>query len=108
MDSRVTDFLWVRDWLGGKGLHFNHRKWLARGALLSERIEEAAPFPDPTLALGARLRLATQLLETLVRNGLPLPPTRTRSTPRAAALTKSAVDRLASHPSAPQGLPAFP
>lgn len=61
------------------------------------------PLPDSPLALGASLWLATQLLETLVRNGLPLPPARTLSTPRAAALTKSAV---AGWPATPQPLKA--
>lgn len=74
-----------------RGLHFNHRKWLAQRALLSERIGEAAPLPGSTPALSASLWLTTQLLETLVRNVLPLPLPGTPSAPGAAALTKSAV-----------------
>lgn len=57
-----------------------------------QRIGEAAPLSGCTPAPSAHLWLPVQLLETLVRNVLPLPLPGTLSTPEAAAaLTKSAV-----------------
>lgn len=67
---------------------------------MSQRIEEATPLLDSISALGTSLWLATQLLETLVKNVLPLRPLGTLESSWGSAFTKGAGDWLSCRPSA--------